>query len=181
MLQRFLGMSLVLFLLGGCGDTIDLAGKNPQQIAESIQKMDRHIQSVEVKKTNENLYTIGILYLGEPTPSPLLDESSQIKDILKKIATAKGMDAIGNVFLALQEPGVDALGNKANVLAVSLGWEREFLHKAQWDKITSWQVIDQAAVMEMGPFGKKAITKYCQEGAASYGKVFCKKVGYTVQ
>lgn len=181
MLQRFLSVVLVIFFLGGCGDTIDFAGKKPQQIADTIKKMDRHIQSFEVKKTSDDLYTIGIVYLAEPTPSPLLDESPQIKNILKSIATAKGMAAIGNVFLALQEPGIDALGNKANVLAVSLGWEKDFLHKAQWDTITYWQVINQAVVMEMGPFGEKAINKYCQDGADSYGKVFCKNIGYTMQ
>lgn len=164
--------------LSGCGNTVDFTGKTSDQMGAEIQKLEDKIQSVNMQKAANDALVATLTYRAKPSPSALLMEAPDIKNVLQGIATGKGNNPIGGVMLILNEPSVDQTGNKSQELAVVLGWNMGDLRKVNWDNISEWQILDLSTIMQIGPFGHEAISAYCKDSATSYGREFCRKAGY---
>lgn len=179
MLKNILILLVLLLSLAGCGESIDFTNKTPEKVGEEVKKLDSRIEQVRVESApNSKAFIITITYLATPSPSALLMEGPHIKDILKNIVTAKGNADVGAIVVAINESGVDKLGNKGAVSSVKLGWDMALLRKTNWQNITEYMIIDASQLLDIGPFGNNTLNAYCKDGASSYGEVFCKKIGY---
>lgn len=169
---------LLLVALTGCSSTGDFTNKSPEQIGAAIKEQDSNIQSTTVQKTENGAFVVTVVYLADPSPSPILSSTGDFAKIVKYIATSKGNSGVGYILIALNEPGVDKLGNKGQVHSVTLGWDMDMLRNANWNNLQDWQLINLARLVDIGPWGRKAVTKYCDEGASSYGDEFCRNAGH---
>lgn len=179
-LLHYLGIvtAAAVLLCAGCEEgKLDFTGKTPEQVASAIKASSSKITSATIIPSTDGPLVADIAWLASSGPSPILMESPEILKTIKAIATAKGDGNFKWILLELNDTGVDKLGNKSTVLTVNLFWDMDTLKKINWDNFQNWQLIELATIQKIGPFGNKALTKYCEEGRETYASEFCRRAG----
>lgn len=153
----------------------DYTGMTAEKAAATIKKLDSQIQDVQIVPHEGKEVPI-ITFRAGVVKDPLLEESTDMKDIAEKIATAKGSERFFGIQFSLVIPAVDNKGNKVNAKSLDLLWKMGTLKGVNWKGFQNWQFLDLIdAFNSSGPMSRDVIQSYCGENR-SYAQEFCRRI-----